>query len=152
MANIITPETTDVDVENLMGLIRRRVYGLPDARYIMGEVERARLKADSIVTCRIGEPEPRLDSHARRPRRRPWKLGVKARIAGLIVRAIRIHFRYQQLFNNSVVGVLQLVAEDLRVYERRLDAADRTGGDGRTAALAFDWAAYEEEHLDRKSF
>ena len=48
MADINTPETTDVDIETLMGLIRRRVYGLPDARYIMGEIERARLKADSI--------------------------------------------------------------------------------------------------------
>ncbi len=152
MANINTPETTDVDVENLMGLIRRRVYGLPDARYIMGEIEKARLKADSIVTCRIGELEPQSDSHALRPRRRPWKLGVKARIAGLIVRAIRMHFRYQQLFNSSVVGVLQLVAEDLHAYERRLDAADRASEDGRAAAVAFDRAAYEEEHLDLKPF
>lgn len=152
VANINTPETTDVDVENLMGLIRRRVYGLPDARYIMGEIARARLKADSIVTCRIGEPEPKSDSHARRLRRRPWKLGVKARIAGLIVRAIRMHFRYQQLFNSSVVGVLQLVAEDLHVYERRLDAANRVLGDRRAAAVAFDRAAYEEEHLDLKPF
>ena len=77
---------------------------------------------------------------------------MKARIAGLIVRAVRMNFRYQQLFNNSVVGVLQLVAEDLHAYERRLDAADRAGGDGRAAAVAFDRAAYEEEHLDLKPF
>jgi hypothetical protein len=43
VADINTPETTDVDVETLMGLIRRRVYGLPDARYIMGEIERVRV-------------------------------------------------------------------------------------------------------------
>lgn len=152
LADINTPETTDVDVETLMGLIQRRVHGLPDARYIMGEIGKARLKADSIVTCRIGEPEPKSDNHARRPRRRPWKLGVKGRIAGLIVRAIRTNFRYQQLFNNSVVGLLQLVAEDLRVYERRLDAAERVGGDGRAAPVAFDRASYEEEHLDLKPF
>jgi Methyltransferase domain len=148
--DINTPETTDMDVETLMGLIRRRVYGLPDARYIMGEIERARLKADSIVTCRIGEAEPKSDGDAR-PRRRAWKLGVKARIAGFIARAVRMHFRYQQIFNNSVVGVLQLVAEDLHAYERRLDAADR-GGDGRSPAVAFDRAAYEEKHIDLKPF
>lgn len=153
MADINSPETTDVDVETLMGLIRRRVYGLPDARYIMGEVERARLKADGIVTCRIGEAGPKAEDDAR-PRlgRKGWKLGVKARIAGLIVRAVRMNFRYQQVFNNSVVGVLQLVAEDLHAYERRLDAAGRPGGNGRASEGAFDRAAYEEQHLDTKPF
>ena len=151
MADINIPETTDVDVETLMGLIWRRVYGLPDARYIMGEVERVRLKADGIVTCRIGEAGPKADGDVR-PRRMGWKLGVKARVAGLIVRAVRMHFRYQQVFNNSVVGVLQLVAEDLHAYERRLDAASRRGGDGRASEGAFDRAAYEEGHLDPKPF
>lgn len=151
MADINTPETTDVDVETLMGLIRRRVYGLPDAGYIMGEIERARLKADGIVTCRIGEAEPKADSDVR-PRRMGWKVGVKARIAGLIVRAVRMNFRYQQVFNNSVVGVLQLLAEDLHAYERRLDAAGRLGGDGHAPAAVFDRAAYEERHLDTKPF
>ena len=155
MADINTPETTDVDVETLMGLIRRRVYGLPDARYIMGEVERVRLKADGIVTCRIGEPEPKAgDDGDARPRlgRRGWKLGVKGRVATLIMRAVRMNFRFQEVFNNSVVGVLQLMAEDLYAYERRLDAAGRLGGDGRAAARAFDRAAYEERHLDAKPF
>jgi SAM-dependent methyltransferase len=151
VADINIPETTDVDVETLMGLVRRRVYGLPDARYIMGEIERARLKADGIVTCRIGAAEPKSDSGAR-PRRRPWKLGVKARIADLIVRAVRMHFRYQQIFNNSVVGVLQLMAEDLHAYERRLNAADRVGADERAPASTFDRAAYEEKHIDLKPF
>lgn len=148
MVDINTPETTDVDVETLMGLIRRRVYGMPDAGYIMGEIERARLKADGIVTCRIGEAEPKAEGHVR-PRRMGWKLGVKARVAGLIVRAVRMNFRYQQVFNNSVVGVLQLVAEDLHAYERRLDAAARPG---LASEGAFDRAAYEERHLDTKPF
>jgi SAM-dependent methyltransferase len=153
VADINTPETTDVDVETLMGLIRRRVYGLPDARYIMGEIERARLKADGIVTGRIGVAGPQADGDARpRPARMGWKNRVKARVAGLIVRAVRMHFRYQEVFNNSVVGVLQLVAEDLYAYERRLDAAGRRGGDERAPGGAFDRAAYEERHLDPKPF
>lgn len=158
MADINTPETTEVDVETLMGLVRRRVYGLPDARYIMGEIERVRLKADAIVTGRIGEARPTADGDADgdevrpRPRRMGWKVGVKGRVATLIVRAVRMNFRFQEVFNNSVVGVLQLMAEDLYAYERRLDAAGRPGEDGRAAALAFDRAAYEEAHLDPKPF
>ena len=82
MADINTPETMDVDVETLMGLIHRRAYGLPDARYIMGEIERARLKADGIVTGRIGEARPQADGDAQpRPRSMGWKVGVKARVA-----------------------------------------------------------------------
>ncbi len=153
MADINTPETTDIDVETLMGLVRRRVYGLPDARYIMGEIERVRLKADGVGTCRIGEDGPEADGDVRpTPRRKVWRLGVKALIAGLIVRAVRMNFRYQQIFNNSVVGVLQLMAEDLYAYERRLDAAGRLGEDGRAPEGAFDRAAYEERHLDTKPF
>lgn len=153
MADINTPETTDVDAETLMGLIRRRVYGLPDARYIMGEIERARLKADGIVTGRIGMAGPKADGDVRpRPARMGWKLGVKARVAGLIVRAVRMHFRYQEVFNHSVVGVLQLVAEDLYAYERRLDAASRLGEGERAPAGVFDRATYEEAHLDPKPF
>jgi hypothetical protein len=128
VADINAQETTDVDVEILMDLIRRRVYDLPDARYIMGEIERARLKADGIVTCRIGEEGPTADGNVQ-PRSRWLKFGVKARVAGLIVRAVRMHFRYQQVFNNSVIGVLQLVAQDLYAYERRLDGAGRPGED-----------------------
>lgn len=153
MADINTPETTDVDVETLMGLIGRRVHGLPDARYIMGEIDRARLKAEGIVTCRIGVAGPQADGDARpRPPRMGWKNRVKARVAGLIVRAVRMHFRYQEVFNNSVVGVLQLVAEDLYAYERRLDAAGRPGGGDRPAAGVFDRAVYEERHLDPRPF
>lgn len=138
MADINTPETTDVDIETLMGLIRRRVYGLPDARYIMGEIDRLRLRADGYVRPR--------------PVRTGWKVGVKARVAGLVMRAVRMHFRYQEIFNNSVVGVLQLVAEDLYAYERRLNAAGRPGENGRAPAVVFDRAAYEEEHLNPKPF
>lgn len=153
MADINTPETTDVDIETLMGLIRRRVYGLPDARYIMGEIERARLKADGIVMGRIGVAGPKADGDVRpRPRRTGWKVGVKARVADLIMRAVRMNFRYQEVFNNSVVGVLQLMAEDLYAYERRLDATGRPGGDERVPAGVFDRAAYEEGHLDPKPF
>jgi hypothetical protein len=153
VADINTPETTDVDVETLMGLIRRRVYVLPDARYIMGEIERVRLKADGIVTGRIGEAEPKADGDVRpRPGRIGWKLGVKARVAGIIMRAVRMHFRYQEIFNNSVVGILQLMAEDLYAYERRLGAAVRLGVDGRAPVAVFDRAAYEERHLDPKPF
>ncbi len=153
MADINTPETTDVDIETLMGLIRRRVYGLPDAGYIMGEIERLRLKADGIVTGRIEAAEPKADGDARpRPGRAGWKVGVKARVAGLIMRAVRMNFRYQELFNNSVVGVLQLMAEDLYAYERRLNAAGGLGVDGRAPAWVFDRAAYEEGHLDPEPF
>jgi SAM-dependent methyltransferase len=153
VADINAPETTDVDVETLMGLIQRRVYGLPDARYIMGEIEKAKLKADGIVTCGIGAVGPKANGAVRpRFRRMGWKVGVKARLAGLIVRAVRMNFRYQQVFNNSVVGVLQLLAEDLYAYERRLDAAGRPGEDGCASEGAFDRAAYEERHFDTKPF
>jgi SAM-dependent methyltransferase len=153
VADINTPETTEVDVETLMGLIRRRVYGLPDARYIMGEIERVRLKADGIVTGRIGVAEPKADGDVRpRFRRIGWKVWVKAHVATFIMRAVRMNFRFQEVFNNSVVGVLQLMAEDLYAYERRLNAAGRPGGDGRAPAGAFDRAAYEERHLDQKPF
>lgn len=151
MADINTPETTDVDVETLMGLIRRRAYGLPDARHIMGEIERVRLKADGIVTGRLGAAKPEAGGDAR-PRRVGWKVGVKGRVATLIMRAVRMNFRFQEVFNNSVVGVLQLMAEDLYAYERRLDAAGRPGGGGRAPAAVFDRAAYEERHLDTKPF
>ena len=130
MADINMPETTDVDVETLMGLIQRRVYGLPDARYIMGEIERARLKAASIVTGRIGETETKADGDVQlRRERMGWKGRVKARVALVIMRAVRMNFRYQELFNKSVVGVLQLMAEDLYAYERMLGVAGSAGGD-----------------------
>lgn len=153
MADINTIETTDMDVETLMGLIRRRVSGLPDARYIMGEIEKLRLKADGIVTCRIVEAEPKADGDVQaRPRRKGWKVRVKGRVATLIIRAVRMNFRLQEIFNNSVVGVLQLMAEDLYAYERRLNAVGRLGGDERATAGTFDLAAYEERHLDTKPF
>ena len=153
MADINTPETTDVDVETLMGLIRRRVYGLPDARYIMGEIERARLKAGSIVTGRIESAGPTADSVVpARLGRKGWKVGVKSRVAFLIMRAVRMNFRFQEVFNNSVVGVLQLMAEDLYAFERRLNAVGRLGEDERAAEGVFDRAAYEEGYLDPKPF
>lgn len=141
-----------MDVEALMSMVRRRVYGPPDARYIMAEIERARLKSDSIVTGKIGDAGPTADGDMRfRPARMGWKNRVKGRVAVLIMRAVRMNFRYQEVFNNSVVGVLQLMAEDLYAYERRLNVA-RPGGDERASARAFDRAAYEEGHLDLKSF
>ena len=151
MADINTPETTDVDVQTLMGLIQRRVYGLPDARYILGEIERLRLKTDGILSCRIGGEEPKAEGDVP-PSRTGWKLGVRARVADLILRAVRRHFHYQQVFNNSVVGVLQLIAEDLYAHERRLNTASQLGGNGRARAEAFDRAAYEEKHIDPKPF
>ena len=153
MSDINIPETTDVDVETLMGLIRRRVYGLPDAKYIMGEIERVRLKADGIVTGRVEVAGPKADGDVRpRHGRTWWRVGMKARVAGLIMRAVRMNFRYQEIFNNSVVGVLQLMAEDLYAYERRLKAAGRLSGDGHASAVVFDRAAYEQGHLDPKPF
>ena len=130
MADINTPETMDVDVETLMDLIHRRVYGLPDARYIMGEIERARLRAEGIVTCRIADAEPKTDGDMRPTRaRRRWKVGLKSRVADVILRVVRMNFRYQETFNNSVVRVLQLMAEDLYAYERRLGVAGPLDGD-----------------------
>lgn len=149
MATIDTPESTDVDVETLMRLIQRRVQGLPDARYIMGEIEKARLKAEGIATGRFGEAAPPLEveveaeSDAASSRRRGWKNGVKGQVATLIIRAVRRNFRLQEIFNNSVVGVLQLMAEDLYAHEKRIDVR---------AAGAFDHAGFEQVHLDPKPF
>src|SRR6476659_10828631 len=101
-----------------MGLIRRRVYGLPDARHIINEIERARLKADGVVTGKIEVPGPEAEGVVRPPTR--WRVGVKSRVADLIRRVVWMNFRMQKVFNNSVIGVLQLMAEDLYAHERRL--------------------------------
>jgi SAM-dependent methyltransferase len=160
VADINSLETRDVDVETLMSHVRRRVYGPPDARYIMAEIERAKLKADSIVTGSIADVAPKTDGHAQlkadedaspRPARRGWKNRVKGRFVLLIMRAVRMNFRYQELFNNSVVGVLQLIAEDLYAYERRLNMGRLSAGE-RVPAEAFDRAAYEEKYFDAKPF
>lgn len=132
MTDINSPGTTDVDVETLMGLIRRRVHSLPDARYIMGEVEKARLHAAGI-----------LKPH---PLRAGWKGWLKSHVSDFILRAVRLNFRYQEVFNHSVVGVLQLIAEDLKAHEKRLAVEER--GEPRAAASKFDRAAYEEKYLD----
>jgi SAM-dependent methyltransferase len=147
LATIDTPETTEVDVETLMGLIRRRVQGLPDARYIMGEIEKVRLKAEGIATGRIGEAKPELEVEVdapSRPKSIGWQREIKGRVATLIMRAVRQNFRLQEVFNNSVVGVLQLMAEDLYAYEKRLDAADQAG--------SFDQVAFEKEYLNARPF
>lgn len=152
--------TTEIDVETLMGRIRRRVDGLPDARYIMNEIERARLKADGIVTGRIEVPGPAADGVPTPPTR--WKLGVKSRVANLIRRVVWMNFRVQKAFNNSVIGVLQLMAEDLYAHERRLSVGKQTGELGRApdatfaretfARETFNRAAYEAAHLDPQPF
>jgi SAM-dependent methyltransferase len=119
----------------------------------MGEVERVRLKADGVVTGRAGEAGTKADGDVRpQPRSMGWKGRVKARVAVLIMRAVRMNFRFQQVFNNSVVGVLQLMAEDLYAYERRLNATSGFGDEEHGSAVKFDRAAYEERYLDPKSF
>lgn len=138
MNDINTPETTEIDVETLMGLVRRRVHGLPDARYIMGEIERGRLYADGIV-----RPQPE---------RAGWRGRAKSRVADFILRAVRLNLRLQEVFNHSIVNVLQLMAEDLHAYERRLGAAGLTGGVGSGPAARFDRAAYEEKYLDLSAY
>lgn len=132
MADINTQETTDVDVETLMGLIRRRVYALPDARYIMGEIERSRLHADGIVRPGLERPG--------------WKGRAKSRVADFVLRAVRLNLRWQEVFNHSVVSVLQLIAEDLYAHEKRL------GAEGSGPAGRFDRAAYEEKYLDLSAY
>jgi SAM-dependent methyltransferase len=152
-ADINSPEIKDVDVETLMGRVRRQVHGPPDARYIIAEIERATLKSDSIVTGRISDARQKADGDVRsRPAGMGWKNRMKGRVALLIIRAVRMNFRYQQGFNNSVVGVLKLIAEDLYAHERSLKVAGQLGGDERSFERAFDYSAYEEGHLDRKPF
>lgn len=138
MADINTLETTEVDVETLMNLVRRRVYALPDARYIMGEIERGRLYADGIL-----RPQPEREG---------WKGRAKSRFADLVLRAVRLNFRWQEVFNYSIVSVLQLIAEDLHAYERRFMTAGVFGDEGQGSALKFDRAAFEEKFLDRAPF
>ena len=157
MTTIDTPETTDLDVETLMGMIRRRVHGLPDARYIMGEIEKVRLKAEGIATGRIGEAQPALEiegggDQQSHPRPKGWKREMKGRVATLIMRAVRRNFRMQEIFNNSVISVLQLMAEDLYAYEKRLDVSNQPGKFGPNLAPTFDRAAFELEHLDATPF
>ena len=151
--DINSPEMKDVDVETIMGRVRRRVHGPPDARYIMAEIERATLKSDSIVTGRISDAREKADGDVHsRPAVRGWKNRMKGGVALLVMRVVRMNFRYQQGFNNMIVGVLKLIAEDLYTYERSLKVAGQLGGDERSFAGAFDYAAYEAGHLDRKPF
>jgi SAM-dependent methyltransferase len=133
-----------------MRRIRRRVDGLPDAKHIMNEIERARLKADGIVTGRSEVPQQEADRVVPPPTR--WKLGVKSRVADLIRRVVWMNFRVQKAFNNSVIGVLQLMAEDLYAHERRLNVGKRSGEHERGPDGTFDRAAYEEAHLDARPF
>ena len=152
MADLNTEQTVDVDVETLMSMISRRVHRVPDAKYIMSAVERTKPQANSIVTRTIeevetngeGEAQPHLD-------RMGIKNRLKARVATLIIRAVRTNFRYQQVFNNSVVSVLQLIAEDLYAHQRILGATGLNGFD-RPKAARFNHAEYEEKHLDSKAF
>lgn len=157
VTDINSPETTDIDVETLMGLIRRRVYSLPDARYIMGAIEKGRLYADGIV---------------RLPPARPgWKSRAKSHITGFVLRALRANLRFQEVFNQSVVGVLQLIADDLHAYEKRFAAEGRAEptshaarqpsaqaaaggfeGDETAPAVRFDRAGYEEKYLDQAPY
>lgn len=147
------PEMTEVDVATLMGHVRRRVLGPPDARYIMAEIERVTLKSDGSVTGRISDASQKPDDNVPiRPAGMGWKNRMKGRVALLILRAVRMNFHYQQVFNKSIVGVLKLIAEDLYDHEKRLKAAGQFGGDERSFAGAFDQTAYEERHLDRKPF
>ena len=153
MADFNKAETRDVDVETLMGTIRRRVHRIPDARYIMGAIESTKLRADSIVTGRIEEADTKGEAEARpQLERMGWKNRLKARVVTLIMRALRINFRYQQVFNNSVVSVLELMADDLYAHELRLDAAGSLGGYNRTNAGLFDRATYEQQYLDSRPF
>ena len=136
-----------------MGLLQRRMHGLPNAKHIMDEIERARLKADGIVTGRIEVAEPKVEAVVQpTPTRTGWKIGVKSRVAEIIRRAVWMNFRIQKVFNNSVIGVLQLMAEDLYARERMLNPGAQSGADGRATAGTFDRAAYEEEQLDSTSF
>lgn len=145
MIDINAPGTTDIDVETLMGLIRRRVYGLPDARYIMGEIEKGRLYADGVVQSPPG--------------RSGWKSKAKSHVTNFILRAVRANLRFQEVFNHSIVGVLQLIAEDLYAYEKRLNAEGRAEPEAAAAqqkesasASRFDRAAFEEKYLDTSAY
>jgi SAM-dependent methyltransferase len=153
MVDIYAPETTDIDVETLMGLIRRRVHGLPDAGYIMGEIQRARLKADGIVTGQIQRAQLKAgDVVPTRAARTGWTTRVKSLVASFILRAVRRNLRFQEVFNHSVVGVLQLIAEDLHAYEQRLNVVGRLGENDCALEGGFDRAAYEEGHIDTRPF
>lgn len=151
MVDINSRETTDVDVETLMGLIRRRVLALPDARHIMGEIGKGRLYVDGITEAP--------------PRRAGWKGRAKSQLTNFILRAVGRNLHLQRVFNHSVAGVLQLIAEDLYAYEKRLPAAreaepaaragtrppaPRGGDEVDEPAFAerFDQASYEEKYLD----
>ncbi len=152
-----SPEKTEIDVESLMGLIRRRAAALPDARYIMGEIEKCGRYAEGIA-----QPPPA---------RAGWKGRAKSRVSRFVLRAVGLNLRFQEAFNQRAVKVLQLVADDLYAHEKRLDADgagdpaarqpnaargvkqdESSATDASPPAERFDRVGYEEKYVDAASF
>jgi hypothetical protein len=102
--------TVELDVEQLMERIQRRVDAQPDARLILSRVEEIRRFADGI-----SEPTT-------------FNNDLTSRVKGLfykcLMRVFRSNFEQQRLFNHHVVDTLQLIAEDMDKVQRMLEADD----------------------------
>jgi len=109
--DINSPEMKDVDVETIMGRVRRRVHGPPDARYIMAEIERATLKSDSIVTGRISDAREKADGDVHsRPAVRGWKNRMKGTQFGI----------WTKKYNNTETGESPWIYPEFKGYYSNL--------------------------------
>lgn len=107
MANITPPATTEIDAEQLMARIQRRVKALPDAQSILTQVDQGRLYADGIYQT---------------PTYGGGFIGkMKSQIARVVLRAVRGNLYMQTVFNHAVVDSLQLIAEDLQALQKLLE-------------------------------
>ncbi|HSE24599.1 MAG TPA: hypothetical protein VLB68_23250 [Pyrinomonadaceae bacterium] len=101
------PRTSiELDVEQLMEIIQRRVNAQPDAKLILSRVEEIRRYADGIAeSTRFNN-----DLTSR----------VKNLFYNCLMRVFRSNFERQRLFNHAVMDALQLIAEDMQKTQRML--------------------------------
>jgi hypothetical protein len=95
-----------LDVEQLMNRIQHRVDAHPDSRALLDTIHECRRYADGVSEfTRFSN-----DLVSR----------TKFFIYQCLMRALKGNFERQRLFNHSLVNTLQLMAEDLDKFQRRL--------------------------------
>lgn len=111
--------TNKFDVEELMGMIQRRVDERPDAKSILAQVEDGRRLADGILESTSFSAN--LTSK------------VKSLVYKGLLRVFKGNFERQRCFNHAVIDALQLIAEDMYKLQRRLPANDAQTNPDKTA-------------------
>ena len=98
--------TTELDVEDLMAAIQRRVNEQPDVKAILAKLEDNRRYVDGIC-------EPTTFDEGLMGR-------VKALIYKCLMRVFKGNFERQRLFNHALLDSLQLIAEDMYKLQKML--------------------------------